>query len=48
MEHKGNMGNTLMAVVIAFVLVLAAFYGLDHLIMGMQGLPLNMDLSPAG
>lgn len=50
MEQKGKMGtgSTLMAVMIAFVLVLAAFYGLDHLIMGMQGLPLNMDLSPAG
>ena len=41
-------GSTLMVLVIAFVLVLAAFYGLDHLIMGMQGLPLNLDLSPAG
>ena len=50
MEQKGKMGagSTLMAVVIAFVIVLAIFYGLDHLIMGMQGLPLNMDLSPAG
>lgn len=47
-DCKMAAGSTLMAVVIAFLLVLAAFYGLDHLIMGMQGLPLNLDLSPAG
>ncbi len=33
---------------VAFVIVAALFYGLDHLVMGMQGLPLNLDLSPAG
>ncbi len=50
MEQQSKIGSdsTLMAVVIACVLVVLAFYGLDHLIMGMQGLPLNMDLSPAG
>ena len=50
MEQKDKMstGSTLIAMVMAFVLVLLVFYGLDHLIMGMQGLPLNMDLSPAG
>ena len=50
MEQKEKLGtgSTLLAVVMAFVLVLIIFYGLDHLIMSMQGLPLNMDLSPAG
>jgi|SaaInl8_120m_RNA_FD_contig_123_12208_length_5055_multi_6_in_0_out_2_2 hypothetical protein len=36
---------------ITFILALGAafflFYGMDHAIMGMQGLPLNLDLSPA-
>lgn len=31
----------------ALMLTLLAFYGLDHFIMSLQGLPLNMDLSPA-
>jgi len=49
MEQKGmGRGATLAVFVIAFVVVLAAFYGLDHLVMGIQGLPLNPDLSPAG
>jgi hypothetical protein len=50
MEEKRKMGlfTTLLSVVIAFAVVLVLFYGLDHLIMGMQGLPLNMDLTPAG
>jgi len=30
-----------------FLTVLLFFYGLDHSIMGMQGLPLNWDLTPA-
>jgi len=29
------------------LLVVAAFYGMDYLIMGAQGLPLQLDLSPA-
>ena len=41
-------GSVLAAFVVAFIVVAAFFYGLDHLVMGMQGLPLNLDLSPAG
>ncbi len=50
MEGQNNMGigGRLLAVVAAVAVMLAVFYGLDHLIMGMQGLPLNPDLSPAG
>lgn len=50
MEQKRKMGvfSMLLSVVIAFAIVLVLFYGLNHLIMGMQGLPLNMDLTPAG
>ncbi|MBG7600952.1 MAG: hypothetical protein IZT60_00190 [Gammaproteobacteria bacterium] len=50
MEEKRKIGifTTLLSVVIAFAIVLVLFYGLNHLIMGMQGLPLNMDLTPAG
>ena len=33
--------------VVAIAVTLLAFYAMDHLIMGMQGLPLNWDLSPA-
>ena len=33
---------------VIFAAVLAFFYGLDHLVMGLQGLPLNLDLTPAG
>ncbi len=40
-------GMVVAATVMAFVVVLAAFYGLDHFVMSIQGLPLNMDLSPA-
>ncbi len=50
MEQQNGMGigGRLVAVAIAIVIMLAVFYGLDHLVMGMQGLPLNLDLSPAG
>ncbi|MCG8427790.1 MAG: hypothetical protein MI754_10585 [Chromatiales bacterium] len=47
-EQKSSITTTLLAAVISFVFVLALFYGLDHLVMSMQGLPLNADLSPAG
>lgn len=33
--------------IIAFVVVAAFFYGMDYFVMKMQGLPLNLDLSPA-
>lgn len=50
MEQQSNTGiaRQLAAVVIAIVIMLVFFYGLDHLVMGMQGLPLNLDLTPAG
>jgi len=50
MEEQSGMGTggTLVVAVIVFVVVLAAFYGLDHLVMSIQGLPLHADLSPAG
>jgi len=32
---------------ISFVIAIAIFYAMDHAIMAMQGLPLNIDLSPA-
>ncbi len=47
-KHKMGIFSTLLSVVFAFAIVLVLFYGLNHLIMGMQGLPLNMDLTPAG
>lgn len=31
----------------AFAVVLLYFYGLDHFIMSVQGLPLNMNLTPS-
>ena len=33
--------------VAAFAVTLAVFYGLDLLVMSAQGLPLNLDLTPA-
>lgn len=33
--------------IVALIAALLLFYGMDHLIMGMQGLPLNLDLTPA-
>ena len=46
-EASGLMANKVLVTVVAFVVVFGLFYGLDHLIMGMQGLPLNADLTPA-
>ncbi len=43
-----SVAATTLATAAAFVLALLAFYGLDHFIMSIQGLPLNLDLSPAG
>ena len=31
---------------LAFGLTLALFYGIDHLVMSLQGLPLDFDLTP--
>lgn len=33
--------------VLAMVIVVTVFYGLNHGVMSMQGLPLNVDLTPA-
>jgi hypothetical protein len=48
MENKSmGAGATLIGSLVAFIAVLALFYGLDHFIMSIQGLPLNLDLTPA-
>jgi hypothetical protein len=39
--------NKVMTWVVAIAITLVAFYFMDHFIMGVQGLPLNWDLSPA-
>jgi hypothetical protein len=31
---------------LAAVIVISLFYGLNHIVMSMQGLPLNFDLTP--
>jgi len=41
------MTKTLQIWLGVFAIVLLYFYGLDHFIMSMQGLPLNMNLTPA-
>ena len=43
-----SIGRIILTTLLAFVLVTALFYGLNHLVMSMQGLPLNLDLTPAG
>lgn len=40
-------GRSILIWVGAFAVTLLAFYGLDLLVMGMQGLPLHLDLTPA-
>jgi len=47
-KKLSGIGGMLVISVIAFIIAVVAFYGLDHLVMGIQGLPLNPDLSPAG
>jgi len=48
MSNKNiNTGSSVAVWVAAIVIVLLGFYLLDHGIMGMQGLPLNWDLTPA-
>ena len=37
-----------MTTLVVFVAVIAFFYGLNHLVMALQGLPLDLDLSPRG
>lgn len=42
-----NSSNSILIWVTAFVVAIAFFYALDLFIMGAQGLPLNLDLTPA-
>ena len=42
-----SINNSIIVWAVAFLLALLYFYGLDHLIMSVQGLPLNLDLTPA-
>ena len=47
-EDKGmDLFQLLLVWTLALAVTLVGFYGLDHLIMGIQGLPLNWDLTPA-
>lgn len=39
--------SSILVWLVALIVVLLAFYGLDLLVMGAQGLPLNWDLTPA-
>ena len=41
------LNNPLIAIIVAFIIAIVLFYSLDHLIMSMQGLPLNANLTPA-
>ena len=41
-----NSNKPLVNWVLAAILVVGLFYGLNHMIMSMQGLPLNLDLTP--
>ena len=43
-EGKSNKAMTW---VVAIAITLVAFYIMNHFIMGIQGLPLNWDLTPA-
>ena len=43
---KMNLSNPVVVWVGAFLLSLLFFYGMDHFIMSIQGLPLNFDLTP--
>jgi hypothetical protein len=41
-----NLNNPIINWVLAVLIVVSLFYGLDHAVMSMQGLPLNVDLTP--
>jgi len=41
-----NLKNPIVNWLLAGFLVVCLFYGMNHLIMSMQGLPLNLDLTP--
>ena len=42
-----NLQNPFVIWIGAFAVTLLVFYGMDQFIMAIQGLPLNLDLSPA-
>jgi len=47
-EENGKWkSNQVMTWIIVISVTLATFYVVNHLVMSMQGLPLNWDLSPA-
>ena len=46
-EQEKKMAKNLQIWLLAFVVVIVLFYGLNHLVMNVQGLPLNLDLTPA-
>jgi len=41
-----NLNNPIVNWALALIIVVGLFYGLNHLVMSMQGLPLNIDLTP--
>ncbi|GMQ95803.1 MAG: hypothetical protein BMS9Abin14_263 [Gammaproteobacteria bacterium] len=45
-RERSAAGSPLMWLAV-FALVILAFYAMDHGIMALQGLPLNLDLTPA-
>lgn len=47
MSESRDSNSGILAWLIALVVVLLTFYGLDLLVMEAQGLPLNWDLTPA-
>ncbi|VAW99518.1 hypothetical protein MNBD_GAMMA21-1956 [hydrothermal vent metagenome] len=44
---KNSATDNMLTWVAALVIAAAIFYGLDHFVMSIQGLPLNWDLTPA-
>ncbi len=46
-DEEKKMAKNLQIWLAAFVVVLVFFYGLNHLVMNVQGLPLNLDLTPS-
>jgi len=44
---QGWLNNRLLVWAGALLITLLFFYGLDHFIMSVQGLPLHLDLTPA-
>jgi len=44
---KKRATDNMLIWVAALVIAVAIFYGLDHFVMGIQGLPLSWNLTPA-